>query len=271
MLASPLSALTQPGDEQGFTLIELLVAMIAGLVIVGALLAILEISLRQDTRISDRVQADRIGRTAMTNMLDELHSTCTGFGSGAIQPPTTTPTSPLATTGPLNLWFLTAYGSATSGAAAATGVTLHDVNWTPTKLSNTNEQLGTLTDYSWSSTGGEPPVSAWTFNGVLSTATANRAHVLATNVVPQEGSTIFRYAKYDTTSSDAAYGELVPMTASELPLTSVTARKVAQATIGYTQAPADGDTRAGHTTSYSSAVVLRLTPTESSGEGTTCA
>lgn len=257
-------------DERGFTLMELLVAMIAGLVITGALLAILEVSLRQDARISDRVQADRIGRTVMSNILDELHSSCTGFGSGAIQPPATTPTTPLATTGPLDLWFLTAYGSGTSGAAAPTGVTLHDINWAFAKTSNTGAELGNLTDYSWDSTGGEPPTSAWTFTSTLSTTTASRTRVLATNVVPEETSTLFNYSKYDTTSGDATYGELVPFISSELPLTAVTANKVAKVAIAFTQAPENGDTREGHTTSYASAAVLRLTPTETSGEGSTC-
>jgi Tfp pilus assembly protein PilW len=257
--------------ERGFSLLELLVAMAAGIVVTGALLAILEVSLRQETRISDRVQADRIGRTALTNMLDELHSSCTGFGSTAIQAPSTTPTSPLASTGSLNLWFLTAYGSSESGAAAVKGVTEHDINWTFTGTSKTGAQLGTLTDYAWNSTGGEPPSSAWTFNSTLSTITAEKVRVLAKNVVPKESSTLFHYYQYDTVSTDATYGQLVPLTASELPPTSTTAKKIAKATIAYNQAPENGDTREGYETSFSGAVVLRLTPTESSSEGSTCA
>jgi hypothetical protein len=265
----PLSSLDVQ-DERGITLVELLVAMTMGVIVVGALLAILVISLHQETRITDSVQSDRIGRTAMTSMVDELHSSCTGFGSTAIQAPSITPTSPLASTGPLNLWFLTAYGSASSGEAAITAVTEHDVNWTSTGTSNTGEQLGKLTDYSWNSTGGEPPNSAWTFNGVLSVSTANRAHVLATNVIPAETSTIFHYYKYDTISTDTAYGELVPLAAGELPPTAAIAKAIAKVTIGYRQAPEHGDTRAGHTTTFSSGVSLRLTPTESNGEGSTC-
>ena len=37
--------------ERGFSLLELLVAMAAGIVVTGALLAILEVSLRQETQI----------------------------------------------------------------------------------------------------------------------------------------------------------------------------------------------------------------------------
>ena len=63
---------TSPRAEHGFTLIELLVAMISALVVVGGLLAILEFSLRQETRISDRTQANRIGRIALTKIVDGI-------------------------------------------------------------------------------------------------------------------------------------------------------------------------------------------------------
>jgi len=185
----------------GFTLIELLVAMICGLIVTGALLAILEISLRQETRISDRVQADRRGRTALNVVLDELHSACTGFGSTAIQAPSTTPTAPLETTGPKNLWFLSGYGNATSGAASLETITLHDVVWTP---ASAGAQIGTLKDLTFAGTGTSPN---WVFPA-LTEANA-KATVLATNVVPLETSTLFHYSRYDTSSSASpTYGEL---------------------------------------------------------------
>lgn len=258
-------------EERGVTLVELLVSMTAGVIVVGGLIVILAVSLHQNARITDSVQADRLGRTALNQALAELHSGCTGFGSTAIQAPSTTPTSPLAATGATNLWFLTAYGSASSGEAAIKSVTEHDLVWTSTSTSNTGAALGKLTDYSWKSTGGEPPNSAWTFNNVLSPATAEHAHVLASNVVPAEPSTIFSYYKYDTTSTDTTYGELVPLASSEFPPTAAVAKRIARVKIAFTQAPEHGDTRTGHTTSFSGAVSLRLTPTESSAEGSTCA
>jgi Tfp pilus assembly protein PilW len=258
-------------DERGFTLIEMMVSMTAGTIVIGGLVLVMAVALHQNARITDRVQADRIGRTVLTQVLDELHSSCTGFGSTAIQAPSTTPTSPLAATGPLNLWFLTAYGSKVSGNAAISEVTEHDLVWSSTGTSNTNESLGTLTDYSWNKESGEPPTSAYTFNSVLSTATANRKQVLATNVIPAEASAVFHYFRYDTTSTDTTYGELVPLTASELPPTALTAKRIAKVTLAFKQAPEHGDTREGHTTSFNGAVSLRLTPTESSAEGSVCA
>jgi type II secretory pathway pseudopilin PulG len=271
MLTSSRRASARPLDERGFTLIEMMVSMTAGVLVIGGLVAILGISLRQNARISDRVQSDRLGRTALNKVLEQMRSSCTGFGSSSIQAPSTTPTSPLAGTGPLNLWFLTAYGSASSGEAAIKGVTQHDIVWTSTGTSNTGAALGKLTDYSWKSTGGEPPNSPWAFNAVLSTATATNTRVLATNVIPAEASTVFHYYRYDTTSTNTTYGDLVPLASTELPPTSTAAKKIAQVGIAYKQAPERGDTRQGHTTSFSGAISLRLTPTSSVAEGTTCA
>jgi pilin/secretion family protein with methylation motif len=258
-------------EERGLTLIELLVSMTAGVVVVAGATLILVVALRQNTRVVDGVQADSIGRTALNQIVDELHSSCTGFGSTSIQAPSTTPTSPLVSTGALSLWFLTAYGSSSSGEASIKRVTLHDIVWSSTGTSNTKEPLGKLIDYSWNSTGGEPPNSAWSFNSVLSPATATLTRVIATNVIPAEASKLFTYEKYDTTPTDAAYGTLVPLAAAELPLTATTAKRVAKVTITYTQAPERGDTRAGHTANFSDSVVLRLTPPESNSEGSTCA
>ena len=104
-------------EERGLTLIELLVSMTAGVVVVAGATLVLVVALRQNTRVIDPVQADSIGRTALNQIVDELHSSCTGFGSTRSRRPSTTPTSPLASTGPLSLWFLTAYGSSSSGEA----------------------------------------------------------------------------------------------------------------------------------------------------------
>ena len=64
------------GDERGFTLIELLVAMAGATVVVAAALAIYVVALHQTTRIGDRQQADQFGRTAMSQIVEELHSSC---------------------------------------------------------------------------------------------------------------------------------------------------------------------------------------------------
>jgi prepilin-type N-terminal cleavage/methylation domain-containing protein len=216
----------------GFTLIEMLVAMVAGVIVTGSLLAIIEFSARQESRISDRVQTDRVGRIALNDVLEELRSSCTGFGSTPIQAPSTTPTSPLAATGVSNLWFLSAYGNSTSGAAVVTKMAQHDISWKQTSTNAAGEKLGTLTDYTFTGSGESP---TWTFPALLTSNAA--AKVLATNVIPLEsGTTLFRYYKYNTTPPATAetYGQLVPMSSTtELPPTTTTAKTIAKVEVAF--------------------------------------
>ncbi len=272
MLARALDLLR---DDRGFTLMELLVAIVTGIVVTGALLTILEVSLRQQARINDRAQANQLGRGAMSAIIDRLHSSCAGFGTYPIQGPSSSPTSPLEGTGPVNLWFLSEYGSSTSGAASpsSSGITEHDINWTFKEKSNTGLSLGTLTDYAFTSTGGISP--KWTFPE-LKVANA-KATILAKHVVPQTvsaTSTLFQYYQYNTNSASATFGQLLgPLAASELPYKQATTEKaqsvaneLAKVTIGFTQAPESADTRTDRTASLSDAVVLRFTPTETGTE-----
>jgi hypothetical protein len=62
--------------EAGTTLIELMVALTAGLVVVGAITALMLMTIRQTGRVTSHVEADQRARTTMTRIVNELHSAC---------------------------------------------------------------------------------------------------------------------------------------------------------------------------------------------------
>jgi hypothetical protein len=261
-----------PSAEHGMSIIELLVAMLIAFVVVGALVALLEITITQEGRITDRVQADQLGRTAMTNIVEKLHSSCTGFGGLPIQKPGGSVSSPLAPTGRTNLWFISLYGENSdsgkeSSAAPYPSVVIeHDVRWAETGKSSTGQTLGTLTDYEFKGEG-KPP--EWAFPPELKPSTATRTKILAKDVIPPEISkkpTIYQYYRYETGTSPK--GELTELLASELEpsLATKTAEDIAKVTISFEQAPSNEDTQKGQTAAFSDAVVLRLDPTESTTE-----
>ncbi len=79
------TALSAARDQRGFTLIEVLVALITGLIVTFALFSVLEFSMNQTTRLSDITQANQLGRTTMTHIVDELHSACLSANFTPIQ------------------------------------------------------------------------------------------------------------------------------------------------------------------------------------------
>jgi hypothetical protein len=270
-----LSARTSlaPSGSDGTTLIELLVAMVSAIVVVGALFAILEFSTRQETRISDRIQATRTGRDAMTKIVDELHSACTGFGATAIQVPlgatsTEAPESPLAVTGPTNLWFISTYGTKEAGAAAPPTVIEHDIHWEATGAkSSTGQTLGTLSDYRYESQPGSTP-EAWKFKA-LTKANAS-VHIIAENVIPPSSpatATIFEYYKFKTETSS----ELVPLT-TQTEITDAATKpeegdnEIARVSISFVQAPEGLDTKPATSAAITDSVLFRFNPTETGAE-----
>jgi len=262
MLILPARPQLTPSAEQGTTLIELLVAMVCSIIVVGALLAILEFSLRQESAIADRVSADQVGRVAMGRIVQELHSSCTGFGATAIQAPSTTPESPLASLGPTNLWLLSAFGEgAAAEKAVLSEVTEHDIKWTETGKSSpgetygsTSETLGTLWDYSFTGTGTAPN---WVFP-TLGVSHA-KANAIAENVILPTGGKLFRYYKYNSS------GTPEELSGSEL-ATAATNKEIAEVKISFTQASDKADTSKGRTASFEDSVDLRFNSTQTGTE-----
>ena len=255
-----------------------LVSMLTSTVVIGALFAVLLISTHQSSRTTDYVQSNQLGRDTMTNILEELHSACTGASAAnysAIQKPTTVPVSPLAETNATNLWFVSTYGTPSSATAELKEITEHDINWTETgQLSNTGKKLGKLTDYAFAGTG---TAGAWVFPS-LTTANA-KARVLAENVLQSERPSgekipIFQYFGYYGNPSEADYGQL-ETTAMTPPLTTEQEATnyvggVAQVTIAFTQAPPDKNTQLSRMANFSNSVNLRFSPTSTTSGTSPC-
>jgi type II secretory pathway pseudopilin PulG len=249
----PTIRLPNFGDDRGFTLIELLVSMLMAVVVTGALFAILEISVSQTTLVNDKVQVNQLGRTAMTRIVDELHSSCLAPSFSPIQ----------ENSGETELIFKNAYSSeavilnnkeaeAKTGGAG-TGVFEHQIVWSPTAK--------TLTDYTYKSTSGEGTEAKFpTITSNHEHATPTSGVLLASNVIQTPGIPIFQYyiyAKESESSSSTPVGTLLRIENKEsktyLPLKAETeagskeekaysSNNVSSVLISFRQAPRDGKT-----------------------------
>ena len=59
--------------------------MVTGVIVTGALFGILEFSAEQTARGSEVAQATQVGRSAMTHIVDELHSACLSSGFSPVK------------------------------------------------------------------------------------------------------------------------------------------------------------------------------------------
>jgi prepilin-type N-terminal cleavage/methylation domain-containing protein len=248
--------------ESGFTLVELLVTIAAGSVIMGALLTVVEVTLRQTSRTFSQTNASQSSRYATDTIENELHSACVSAGLAPIQ----------ATSDGSNLTFISQYGSTATNANAATPTPVeHKIVY-----SSTN---GTLTDFSYPATGGGAP--NWTFSSTASSQTLLLAHVAPITATP-----VFQYFAYSqpvsgsTPYTDAAGNTYMMLqdginyvpdttvkpTAAPLsvPLSAATAATAAEVLVSFVGGPGGGsllETGLSNVgANVQDQVVLRLTP-----------
>jgi type II secretory pathway pseudopilin PulG len=224
------------GAEGGFTLIETLVAMVTGLVITGALFAVLEVSLHQSARLSDVAQATQLGRTAMTHVVDELHSACLSSGFTPVREKSTEN----------KLIFVNAY----SKEAEISSARKDEIVW--------EKESGTLTDYTYPSVGGTSPEFKWAEKPSPEKGVRIGEHIskaeLTNEKKEKETPPIFQYYAYTTkpsTSPTAPSSTLKEQTlaGAKTGLTAAEAATVASVVISFKAAPSDGRTELGRGTS----------------------
>ncbi len=215
-------------DQRGFTLVELLVAMVAGVVVTGALFTILDVTLHQTTRTFSRVDATQRARTALETIENEMHSACVENR--------VTPIIKDSTATSVSFW--SQYGS---------GVSLTPVKHTISFDSAT----GKLTDATYAVTGGAAP------NWVASTTvTVNKT--LLTNVAQSGSTPVFQYFTLEPPANTA------PL---PIPLSEADSERTTEVRMTLVVKPAGGSSEDVSLVpnTVTNSVLLRLTPIPNPG------
>jgi type II secretory pathway pseudopilin PulG len=238
--------------EDGFTLIELLVAMVTGLVIMLVLFTMLKVAGDQTTLITDKVQANRLGRQTMTRIVDELHSACLQREFAPIQAESTEG----------KLVFFNAYSEEaeiqSASKSASEGIYKHVLEFNPAK--------GSLTDSIYPSTT-EPPATLKAEKLEKSSLIGEHlAQVVVENKTThlKETKPVFEYFQYgkepSATEANAAVTTLEPIKLTGSEELKTNAAKVAAVTINFVQAPTDGKASLGRGLELQSQVTLAFSP-----------
>ena len=233
-------------SEHGFTLVELLVTMTAGLVVLGTLFAILDVTMHQTTRTFSRVDATQRTRPAMETIENELHSACVADGVAPIQAGSTAS----------NLIFVSQFGN----SASPTPV-WHELTFAST--------AGTLTDNTYTTAGTAPD---WTRGTPV-------ASTLVLDNVKQATFQYFAYQQAATTDAAGNAYEILPDGNNPVPgtstapfsplstspsLTGTDAQNAAEVLITLVVGPGGGSNEntnlSGVNQTVQDGVVLRLTP-----------
>lgn len=239
--------------ERGYTLVELLVAMALGLIVSGMALSLLDLTTKDVSRISDRVQTDQTGRTALEKIMLELHSAC-------VAPTVNTILSKsegsklrfISETSPVN-----EHGEPVSSLST---VRLREIVY----KAAVGKVQGTLIENSWLSTGTNP-------NFVFNEKEAATKRLLLTGIKEteivkeskKESLPIFRYYRYYTSAdTKPIYGQLNPTSISTLK-EEKEAEEIAKVTMSFTLVPEAKESTAfgnDRPVSLEDSAVLRLEP-----------
>jgi prepilin-type N-terminal cleavage/methylation domain-containing protein len=235
-------------EEHGFTLIELLVAMLAGVVVAAAAMAILIISYSLSSQTNDRIDANQQGRLALTKITQALGSSCVA----ASTPPVL---SANVAGGATNADQITFYSSLTDGpnvtpsevTIALTGGALMMYTYPENALTGSTDANSGQSIWTWQTT-----PTPFTLLPYATTAT------IGGSVQP-----VFEY--WDYNSSDA----LQPISIGAGSLTSAQALTVAEVTVNFKALPSDDNSADNRGVDFTDSVALRLTPVSSDASAST--
>ena len=209
-------------SESGFTLIELMVALIIGIVVSTATLAIVITSVHLSSNYNDRVDANQQGRTAMLKIVQALNSSCVASAVAPILPASDSN----------NVWFYSLLGDAPG------------LNPNKVEVSLTGGSL-VMTTYPYAS--GSAP--NWVFSGTASSTFTLLQHAQAIAI---PSTPVFQYFGY------GSGGALSTTAYSTSPNLGTNAATTAEIKINFVANPSDNWTALNRTASISDTVVLRL-------------
>jgi prepilin-type N-terminal cleavage/methylation domain-containing protein len=248
-------------EERGMTLVEVLVAMVTGVVVLGSAYSILEVSLHQSARLADYAQSAQIGRTAMTRIVDELHSACIAEGFKPVQ----------AGSGESKLVLIDAYSEEAKIGTSETGSGGNTI-WNARKDTVVWSEAGkTLTDSTYKSTGGSWP--EYTFANASTPAAGTRladrvtkAEIENPETKAKETPPVFRYFDYATkpaTQATEPLSTLAEVTPPAAGFSKEEAEKVAAVQVSFRTAPPSGSKEADRRTDLTSQVTLAFSAARS--------
>lgn len=224
--------------DAGFSLVEMMVAILCGVVVTGALFAILEVSLRQTARVTDVVQATQLGRSAMTNVVDELHSACINREFAPV----------LEKSKPSELRFVAGFSE--NAVIEPSQAFEHWISW-----SGTYPESGRLVDKTFKAE------SSSTWPKFKFEKVATKEVQLAQNVYQQSSTVpIFQYFKYNTKAvaggAETATSTLTAVTPPVAGFSEAEAKSVAAVQINFNAAPSDNSTKLGRTVGFNTLVTF---------------
>jgi prepilin-type N-terminal cleavage/methylation domain-containing protein len=257
MLTRARNRLALASPQGGFTLPELLVSMIAGLVVMGALFTILDVTLHQTSRTYTELDVTQHARPTIEAMENELHSACIGGNTAPIQ----------VGSDANNLIFVTQYGTAASLVPQ-----WHQITY--------NAAAKTLTESVYAVTGSAPNWTRAAQVGTTRTLLTNVQQRLAGS--PATAQPVFQYFSYEPAYTDSSGNtdmivldglNTVPGPTTfpnpdplATPLSAVDAPNTVEVLInmvvGASGAPGQNASLSGVNDTVTDAVLLRLTPPE---------
>lgn len=188
--------------EGGFTLVELLIVIAAGTVLLLALFAMLDMTLRQTSRTFTMTDATGRAQFVTETLENEVHSACVSYGITPIQ----------SSSDSTHLWLISQYGSTATNANVVTPIPVeHEITF--------NSATGQLTDAVFPETGYSN--NSWTFSSTASSTT-----VLATNAAQLGSTPVFQYFAYQNpgsgyTDADGNQYEMLIDGINEIPGTTI--------------------------------------------------